>query len=165
MTDWVMVPREPTPEMCAAGFCVSEAEHDPAGVYRAMLSAVPQQQAEPVATIQPEQIVRIIDQKVEPVAYVIRSLRDGSIRDEIAPVGWRTFDYKMAKLREEPWVKNGIAEIVPLYTSPRITAAQVEQIKRLADEYAHVYSFVKGADMPIARAALHAALDALVKEK
>ena len=36
---WAIVPIEPTPAMCVAGFCVSEAEHDPAGVYRAMLAA------------------------------------------------------------------------------------------------------------------------------
>ena len=41
---FVLVPVEPTPEMCAAGFCVSEAEHDPAGVYRAMLAAAPKQE-------------------------------------------------------------------------------------------------------------------------
>ncbi len=53
--DWVMVPREPTPTMCAAGFVVSEAEHDPAGVYRAMLAAAlnaqPQASAEDVALV------------------------------------------------------------------------------------------------------------------
>lgn len=36
---YVLVPIEPTPAMSAAGFCVNEAEHDPAGVYRAMLAA------------------------------------------------------------------------------------------------------------------------------
>jgi len=35
----VLVPIEPTPEMCAAGFAVAESEHDPAGVYRAMIAA------------------------------------------------------------------------------------------------------------------------------
>jgi hypothetical protein len=29
--------RNVTPEMCAKGFCVSEAEHDPKGVFLAML--------------------------------------------------------------------------------------------------------------------------------
>jgi len=38
---WRLVPVEPTPKMSAAGLCVSEAEHDPAGVYRAMLAAAP----------------------------------------------------------------------------------------------------------------------------
>lgn len=38
---WKLVPVEPTPKMSAAGFCVSEAEHDPSGVYRAMLAAAP----------------------------------------------------------------------------------------------------------------------------
>ncbi len=37
---WVLVPRKPTPEMCAAAMCVSEAEYDPAQVYRAMLAAI-----------------------------------------------------------------------------------------------------------------------------
>ena len=38
---WVLAPLEPTPEMSAAGFVVPEAEHDPSGVYRAMLAAAP----------------------------------------------------------------------------------------------------------------------------
>lgn len=38
---WRPAPVDPTPTMCAAGFVVSEAEHDPAGVYRAMLAATP----------------------------------------------------------------------------------------------------------------------------
>jgi hypothetical protein len=41
MTEWKLVPAKPTPAMSAAGFLVSEAEHDPAGVYRAMLAAAP----------------------------------------------------------------------------------------------------------------------------
>ncbi len=36
-----MLPLHPTPEMSAAGFCVEEAEHDPAGVYLAMVAAAP----------------------------------------------------------------------------------------------------------------------------
>jgi hypothetical protein len=40
MEKWQIVPTEPTPEMIAAGFA-PEAEHDPAGVYRAMLAAAP----------------------------------------------------------------------------------------------------------------------------
>lgn len=35
----VLVPIEPTPGMMVAGFLVHEGEHDPAGVYRAMLAA------------------------------------------------------------------------------------------------------------------------------
>jgi hypothetical protein len=45
MSEWKLVPVEPTPGMCAAGFIVSEAEHDPAGVYRAMIAAAPQSAA------------------------------------------------------------------------------------------------------------------------
>jgi hypothetical protein len=44
---WKLVPIEPTPNMAAAGFAVSEAEHDPAGVYRAMLVAAPHPSAQP----------------------------------------------------------------------------------------------------------------------
>lgn len=36
-----IVPVNPTPTMCAAGFVVNEAEHDPSGVYRAMLTVSP----------------------------------------------------------------------------------------------------------------------------
>lgn len=40
--------REPTPAMCVAGLLVSEAEHDPAGVWRAMWDAAPHaEQQEP----------------------------------------------------------------------------------------------------------------------
>jgi hypothetical protein len=37
-----------------------------------------------------------------------------------------------------------------------------EQIKRLADEYAHCYAFVGDDTMPLKRAELHAAIDAAV---
>ena len=47
IVDWQLVPKEPTPAMSAAGFCVSEAEHDPAGVYRAMLAAAPSLPTQP----------------------------------------------------------------------------------------------------------------------
>jgi hypothetical protein len=43
---WKLVPIDPTPAMSAAGLCVSEAEHDPAGVYRAMLAASPHPEAQ-----------------------------------------------------------------------------------------------------------------------
>ena len=36
-----------------------------------------------------------------------------------------------------------------------------EEIKRLADEYAHCYSFVDDDTMPLKRAELHAAIDKL----
>lgn len=42
---WQTVPTNPTPAMSAAGLCVSEAGHDPAGVYRAMVAAAPAQPA------------------------------------------------------------------------------------------------------------------------
>lgn len=49
------------------------------------------------------------------VAYGIRSKRDGSYFEKIVPVGYVMFDKLMAQMRDEPWVKNGAAEIVPLY--------------------------------------------------
>lgn len=36
-----IVPVEATPDQAAKGFIVSEAPHDPAGVYRAMIAAAP----------------------------------------------------------------------------------------------------------------------------
>lgn len=60
------------------------------------------------------------------------------------------------------------ADWVPLYTSPRITTAQVEELKRLADEYARfvadeqlLLNWNEEALLASQRAALHAALDAL----
>lgn len=55
----------------------------------------------------------------DPVAYVIRTLSGKSISDEIAPTRWSTFESKIEKLRADPWVQNGIAEIIPLYTAPQ----------------------------------------------
>jgi len=39
---WKLVPVEATSEMAAKGFVVPEAEHDPSGVYRAMLASAPE---------------------------------------------------------------------------------------------------------------------------
>lgn len=62
----------------------------------------------------------------EPVAmlvgYVFRSKRDGSIGNEIAPVGWATFESQMEKIRQHPWLKLGQGEIIPLYTRPQASA-------------------------------------------
>lgn len=49
------------------------------------------------------------------VAYGWRSLRDGSYGDKIAPINYAMHERNMEKLRNDPWVKNGAAEIVPLY--------------------------------------------------
>ena len=69
------------------------------------------------------------------------------------------------------WLDDHKRNWKPLYTStpPRITAEQVEQIKRLADEYAFRNRSPKetGVEWPAdkARSALHAALDALVAKE
>ena len=60
-----IVPVDPTPEMSAAGFCVNEAEHDPSGVYRAMLAAVP------------DDLPGVVVHSGEPVAW-LRDTVDGS---------------------------------------------------------------------------------------
>ncbi|MFN5802722.1 MAG: hypothetical protein ACK44V_07770, partial [Burkholderiales bacterium] len=60
------------------------------------------------------------------------------ISDEIAPTGWSTFESKIEKLRADPWVQNGIAEIVPLYTSPQQREWQgltEKEVKKLADTH------------------------------
>lgn len=51
----------------------------------------------------------------KPVAYVVQSLRDGSIGAEIAPVDYAMFDQRMENLRNSTWVKAGAARLVPLY--------------------------------------------------
>jgi hypothetical protein len=97
---------------------------------------------------QPEPLQRFTDvqQEIEaaltpeqdPVAYVLRTLSSKSISDEIAPTGWSTFESKMEKLRADPWVQNGIAEIVPLYTSPQQREWQgltEKEVKKLADTH------------------------------
>ncbi len=74
----------------------------------------------------------------EPVAYVLRTLSGKSISDEIAPTGWSTFESKIEKLRADPWVQNGIAEIVPLYTSPQQRewkGLTEKEMKKLADTH------------------------------
>lgn len=74
----------------------------------------------------------------DPVAYVLRTLSSKSISDEIAPTGWSTFESKIEKLRADPWVQNGIAEIVPLYTSPQQREWQgltEKEVKKLADTH------------------------------
>ena len=66
-----------------------------------------------------QEIESALTPEQDPVAYVLRTLSSKSISDEIAPTGWSTFESKIEKLRADPWVQNGIAEIVPLYTSPQ----------------------------------------------
>ena len=81
-----------------------------------------------------QEIEAALTPEQDPVAYVIRTINSKSISDEIAPTGWSTFESKMEKLRADPWVQNGIAEIVPLYTSPQqrewqgLTDEQIGQI-------------------------------------
>ena len=53
--------------------------------------------------------------KYEIVAYVVRSRSDGSFFDRIAPINYIEFKDRLDKLRAEPWVVNGSADIVPLY--------------------------------------------------
>lgn len=55
---------------------------------------------------------------VEPVAWVIQSMNDGSYMDKIAVAGWLMFDKHMEKLKEDAWVRAGVAKIVPLYAAP-----------------------------------------------
>lgn len=54
----------------------------------------------------------------EPVAYAVRTKSDGSFFSEIAPVGYTMFNDRLAELKDQPWVKCGRAEIVPLYEAP-----------------------------------------------
>jgi hypothetical protein len=65
----------------------------------------------------------------EPVAWVVQSKNDGSIDTVIAPVKYIMFDLLLARLNDDPWVKLGVAEIVPLYAAPHNADAQ--EIKRV----------------------------------
>lgn len=56
--------------------------------------------------------------RAEPDAYVVQSLRDGSIGSEIAPTNYAMFDKLKAKLEEHSWVKAGVGKVVPLYLAP-----------------------------------------------
>lgn len=114
-----------------------------------------------------ERIAKLAQQQAEPVAWIDpRSLE--WLRENMA--------HRVVQTQLRGVSGNGL---VPLYASPqpRITAAQVEQLKLLADEYARAKVKLNRVMSPEAmgsycsaldksRAALHAALDALVaKEK
>jgi hypothetical protein len=71
----------------------------------------------------------------EPVAYTVKSKRDGSIMNEVAPTAWYSFDREMQKLREHAWVKSGAAEIVPLYLGPQPTAEAVLDAIKFGEWY------------------------------
>lgn len=63
----------------------------------------------------------------KPVAYTIQSIRDGSIFQDIAIVGWHFFDRDMAELHNQSWVKAGTARVVPLYLSPCMNPSRKEE--------------------------------------
>jgi len=52
-----------------------------------------------------------------------------------------------------------LAAVAPL---PKMSDTAAQELKRLADEYAHCYAFVADETMPLKRAELHAAIDRLV---
>jgi hypothetical protein len=97
-----------------------------------------------------QEIEAALTPEQDPVAYVIRTINSKSISDEIAPTGWSTFESKMEKLRADPWVQNGIAEIVPLYTSPQqrewqgLTEEEIIIMSRYNLEYAALIGEVQG---------------------
>lgn len=74
---------------------------------------------------------------VIPIGYVFRSKRDGSIGNEIAPVGWATFESQMEKLRQHPWLKIGQGEIIPLYTHPAPAPASLRNMTEADFDKAH----------------------------
>ena len=58
--------------------------------------------------------------EAKPVAYVVQSLRDGSIGMQIAPVRYATFERLKQELEADPRVKNGLAKLSPLYAAPSV---------------------------------------------
>jgi hypothetical protein len=73
--NWKLVPAHPTPLMCAAGFCVNEAEHDPAGVYLAMIAAAP---------AQPDDCTADLSRLVSRLALALRKADPDSILPQAA---------------------------------------------------------------------------------
>lgn len=63
----------------------------------------------------------------KPVAYVVQSDSDGSIGSTIAPCNYAMFAHRLEELKNEPWVKNGIAKIVPLYLAPVSAASAIRE--------------------------------------
>jgi hypothetical protein len=61
-----------------------------------------------------------------PVAYVMQSLRDGSISDRIAPTAWLTFEQEKAQLESDPWIVHGAAKLAPLYSHETLLSLQAE---------------------------------------
>ena len=54
----------------------------------------------------------------EPVAYGMQNVRDGGFADTIAPTSWTTHELILERFKNEPWVKNGLNKIMPLYAAP-----------------------------------------------
>lgn len=109
---------ERTPAMSAAGFCISEAEHDPAGVYRAMIAARPQGAA---ATMPPV---------CEPTLQQFRW---------ISPTGetshWQdTAAHEIAHLKKHPPSMGGHYEFRNLYEAPMLSTEAMD-FKALVDRF------------------------------
>lgn len=68
-----------------------------------------------------------------PIAYVVQSLRDGSIGNLIAPTAWSTFEDAKERLEQDPWIVNGAAKLAPLYSHETVLALQAE-IARLTQD-------------------------------
>ena len=127
-------------EQLAKDFCAEESVDlwvrecfKRAAELRAQAAAAP----EPECTVHMTKTAENCIAAPKPVAYAIRSKRDGSLfATDIAIVGWSIFEKRMDDLRAHPWVEMGSAEIIPLYTHPPAErVAMLESLLRAALPY------------------------------
>ena len=114
-------PREPTAEMSAAGFAVPEAEHDPAGVWRAMYDAAPAEaaQGEVAAALQ-------------AAIHALRSYQYGNSSDELAEeVADRCERALAPKAAQDTVAASELLAIADAMRSPSPTPDDEALIKRL----------------------------------
>jgi hypothetical protein len=55
----------------------------------------------------------------EPVAWCLQSNRDGSYGVPVIFTGYAMYKQNLTKARQEPWIVNGVAKLVPLYAAPQ----------------------------------------------
>jgi len=74
----------------------------------------------------------------EPVAWCQQSNRDGSYGVPVVFAGYAMYEENLAKAKQDPWIVNGAAKLVPLYAAPPRTfddgLEAAELIARLRSE-------------------------------
>jgi hypothetical protein len=68
-----------------------------------------------------QQTIAALQQKLaasEPVAWCLQSNGDGSYGEPVVFTGYAMYEQNLAKARQDPWIVNGAAKLVPLYAAP-----------------------------------------------